>query len=229
MAINSKTNKTKAIPFAVKDCALLAIATGKRAQNLRELREHLLTIHPESIYYHFWGGLLRPRFDEREYQNDFALWARRGLRDLTLAERLAIIDPSDFPDLESLRQELIEVIEERLDQVEHVPWCKRDQQFHFIRSQVVVFDTGIRLQRPEQLRGAIGKLSEGSVFYHLIDARRRNADKSDDFRNWLNGLDDKHHALCDCIAAIDPLFGTLTELRELLVDCVDRHLEGDAQ
>ncbi len=32
-----------------------------------------------------------------------------------LADRLAIIDPTDFADLETLRQELVEVIEERLE------------------------------------------------------------------------------------------------------------------
>lgn len=43
-------------PFAVKDCALIAIGTGERAQNLRELRDRLLTTHPACIYHHFWGG-----------------------------------------------------------------------------------------------------------------------------------------------------------------------------
>ena len=32
-------------PFSVKDCALLTIATGKQARNLKEMRDHLLTIH----------------------------------------------------------------------------------------------------------------------------------------------------------------------------------------
>ncbi len=54
-------------PFSVKDCALVTIATGKKAQNLKEMREHLLNIHLGSVYHHFWGGLLRPRFDEPEY------------------------------------------------------------------------------------------------------------------------------------------------------------------
>ena len=49
-------------PFIVKDCALIAIATGIRAQNLRELRDRLRDIDLNCVYYHFWGGLLRPRF-----------------------------------------------------------------------------------------------------------------------------------------------------------------------
>lgn len=60
-------------PFAVKDCALIALATGEHAQTLRELREKISTIDAGSISYQFWGGLLRPRFDDPEFQNDFAV------------------------------------------------------------------------------------------------------------------------------------------------------------
>src|SRR5690606_33948844 len=137
--------------FAVKDCALIALATGRRAQNLRELREILFTIDTGSIYYHFWGGLLQPRFEEREYNNDFAAWARHALHDNVLAERMAVIDPVEHGDLQALRQELIDVIEARLDEMEHVPWARLDQQFEFIKSQIVVFDTHKRVTSPEDL------------------------------------------------------------------------------
>ena len=70
-------------PFAIKDCALIAIATGERALTLKELHDTLLEIDHGSIYYHMWGGLLEPRFEEREFNNDFAAWARHGLHDGT--------------------------------------------------------------------------------------------------------------------------------------------------
>ncbi|HIE48161.1 TPA: hypothetical protein EYP84_04665, partial [Candidatus Bipolaricaulota bacterium] len=78
-------------PFKVKDCTLIAIATGVQAQNLRELREKVETVHPGSIYYHFWGGMLHSRFEEPEFNNDFAAWVRHALHDPVLAERLAVI------------------------------------------------------------------------------------------------------------------------------------------
>jgi hypothetical protein len=43
-------------PSAVKDCALIALGTGERAQNLRELRDRLQTTHSACIYHHFLGG-----------------------------------------------------------------------------------------------------------------------------------------------------------------------------
>ena len=83
-------------PLQIKDCDLVAIATGVRAQNLKELRNNLLTCPPGCVYYHFWGGLIRPRFVDPEYNNDFAAWASHGIHDKKLAETLGVVDPTDF-------------------------------------------------------------------------------------------------------------------------------------
>ncbi|MDD3642361.1 MAG: DUF5752 family protein, partial [Candidatus Krumholzibacteria bacterium] len=87
--------KTKKMhnPFEIRDCAVAAIATGRKAQNLRELLQSIRTVVPGSIVYHFWAGKLHPRFDDPEFNNDFAAWARHALHDKLLAERLGMIDP----------------------------------------------------------------------------------------------------------------------------------------
>jgi len=201
-------------PFAVKDCALITIATGERAQNLRELKDRIMTTHQGCIYYHFWGGLLRASFDDPEYQNDFAAWAWRGLHDAHLAERLALIDPSEYPDLEDLRRELIDVLEERLEETEHIPWARNDRQFYLMRSQIIVFDTSIRIHNIEGLALYIPRFSRSSIFYHFIDARRRTASRRDDFSEWLGGFGNEHESMVRRLADIDPYFSTLTELRD---------------
>ena len=151
-------------PFIVKDCALLNIATGKKAQNLREMRDQLFNVSLDSIYHHFWGGLLRHRFDEPQYYNDFAEWVRYALQDMILAERLSIIDPAACADLESLRQELLEAIQQRLDETERVPWAESDMQFHFVSSEIIVFDTGETIGTPVQMMAAVSRMSGGSLF-----------------------------------------------------------------
>jgi hypothetical protein len=211
-------------PFAVNDCALIAIATGERANDLRELRDRLETTRPGCIYHHFWGGLLRPSFDDPEYQNDFAVWAYHGLHDRFLAERLALVDPTDFDDLEGLRRELIEIIEERLDENELVHWAVAHQQFQFIRSQIVVFDTRIRISKPEELAALIPQLTVGSVFYHFVDARRRTPNKNDDFSEWLIGFGDKYNELLEQVASLDPYFKSLTELRAQLGEIFQEYM-----
>jgi hypothetical protein len=214
-------------PFEVKDCALIAIATGMRAQNLRELRHFLEEIHPDCIYYHFWGGLLNPRFEDPEYQNDFAAWAIHGLNDLVLAERLGIIDPTDFLAVEELRRELIEIIEERLDQTEIVPWAKPDRQFHLIRSKMVVLNTKIQVQSPDELGKLIPTLPPSSIFYHFIDSRRRTLGGNDDFSGWVARFGTGYEPLVKRILDIDPYFIRLSVLREKLAAAFGQPVQGE--
>ncbi len=214
------------LPFVVKDCALVAIATGKKAQNLRELRDHLQVIHPSSIYYHFWGGLLKPRFDDPQFNNDFAIWGHYELHDNVLAEQLAVIDPTDFDDLDALRQEVIEVIEQRLEEIQHPVWVPSDSQFNFIRSQIVAFDTGWRIEIPEHLPDIVSKMSVGSIFYHMIDARRRYPKGVDDFLAWLGSFGDRYQDDSAKLRRIDPYFMTLAELRSKLASVLRTCFRG---
>jgi len=214
-------------PFAIKDCALIAIATGKRALILKELRDVLLEIDHGSIYYHMWGGLLEPRFEEREFNNDFAAWARHGLHDGVLAERLALVDPTTVGDLEELRQELVEIIEERLDESEYLPWARATQPFEFVRSQIVVFDTHQRVQRVEELARMIPQLSASAIFYHFIDARRRLPEGCNDFSLWLASFGGAYEDLRQRLAAIDPYFRSLTELRQEIAAIFHAYFEEE--
>ena len=91
-------------PFSVKDCALVALATGRKARLLQELKSGLSDVDAASIYHHFWGGLLQPRFEEREYNNDFAAWCKHSLRDEVTAEKLSVIDPMHFRTLDDLQK-----------------------------------------------------------------------------------------------------------------------------
>lgn len=214
--------------FKIFDCALIAIATGEKAQNLRELRDQLVNIHPGCLYYHFWGGLLHPHFDDPEFQNDFAVWASHNLHDLKISEQLSIIDPKVFADIEDLRREVIEIIEERLSESEHVPWAKTGQEFHFIRSQIVIFDTGVSYKVPDDLLEIIPNMSLGSVFFHFIDSRRRTPDKRNDFSEWLAGYGEKYKSLIKELDKIDPYFTTLSELRLEINSAFQNYFKGGA-
>ncbi|MBN2480159.1 MAG: hypothetical protein JXB19_00330 [Bacteroidales bacterium] len=200
--------------FNIMDCALIAIATGEKAQNLRELRDYLKHTHRGCLYYHFWGGLLRQHSSDTEFQNDFANWAHRSLHDARVAEQLSLIDPNIFKDLESLRRELIEVIEQRLYETEYIPWARPGNEFQFTRSQTVVFDTGIKIEHPEQFKDILPNLTLSSIFYHCIDARRRTDEIKSDFIVWLAGFGEQYAELINLLDQIDPYFTTLSELRQ---------------
>ncbi len=225
--MDMKANRSMVEPFAIKDCTLIAIATGKKAQNLRELKENLGRINQNSIYYHFWGGLLRPRFDDPEYHNDFAIWVAHSLHNKILAERLAVIDPVEFETLEDLRNELIETIDESLDETEFPTWAKRDDQFEFIGYQIVVFDTKTSVEDPADFTNILPRISVGSIFYHFIDGRNRNPNSLDDFRNWLTYFGERYSDLIHMIGEICPYFTPLKTLRKELSDVFIRYFQGE--
>ena len=208
-------------PFAVMDCSLMIVALGRSAQTLRELRDHIAAVPPQSISHHFYETLLRPAFDDPEYRNDFALWTRRQLHDSRLAERLGVIDPIDYADIEPLRLQILEVIEDRLAEVDDVPQVERGREFHFLQSRFVVFDTGIRVANPAELARRIEHMSTGSVFFHFIEARRRPPFRVDDFSAWLRGWGPDYVGVRQQLAAVDFQLWTLVDLRERILRCFD--------
>jgi hypothetical protein len=209
-------------PFAFKDSALITLALGRSAHGLRELRDRVAEVPAASLLHHFVEGLLRPSFDDPEFRNDFALWARDGLRDPVLAERLAVLDPFSLPrDGETLRAELLDRLEDRLAEVAQPTPVPPGHEFHFLRSQLVVFDTGLVARSPAELGARAGDLPRGSVFYHFVDGRLRPPRGVDDFSHWLEGWGEATAEARRRLAAIDPLFGSLAELRESIATALE--------
>lgn len=213
-----KSRNNSSHPFVIRDCALVTLATGVKAQSLREFRDGIREVHQDSIYHHFWGRLLQPLFDEPEFNNDFASWARHALHEKELAERLAVVDPITFDNIEDVRNEIIEIVETRLDESEYIPYSKADQQFYFLRSQIIILDTGRKAFNPNELSEAIKTMSPSSIFYHFIDSRRRNPSGVDDFRHWLHIIGEKQDDICQQLANIDPYFSSLKWLQWRLAE-----------
>lgn len=206
-------------PFLIKDCDLIALATGLVAQNLRELRDRVAQVEWQSLYYHFFGGLLRPVFNDPDYRNDFAIWADRSLRDNRLAERLGMVDPLKYHDMEDLRSALLDILEDRLAEEEGTfHWVKSGHEFFFLTAQVVVFNTEMKVEDPCEMAVLFPKLSTGSIFYHFIEARRRVPGGKDDFTFWLEGMNHEYRDLCERLAQVDFYYGSLTNLRDELTE-----------
>jgi hypothetical protein len=203
-------------PFAVRDCALVVLATNNSAISLRELRDGLLTVDTACIYHHFWGRLLQPQFDEPEFNNDFASWVYHSLGDKTLAERLSVVDPAQYAHLEDLRSELVDLIELRLDERDPAAWNQAQTPLHFTSSQIVVFDAHQQAESPEGLSELLPQLSPGSIFYHFIDARARLPQGRDDFSAWLELWGPSYAELAGAVAALDPYFSSLERTRRRL-------------
>lgn len=157
-----------------------------------------------------------------QFHNDFAGWAFHALHDNFLAERLAIINPTNL-NSEHLRNKLIEIIEQRLE--EH-PKAASAKSFHFIRSTMIIFDCNLSISEPKDLPKLVSQLSAGSIFYHFIDSRLRTGE--DDFSAWLKGFGDQYVDLIERIQGIDPYFITLSELKEELLIVLNLYFKDGA-
>ena len=208
-------------PFKVKDCALISQMGGvDSAINLRELKDRILTCPIESLFYHFCETHIRPAFDDPEFSNDLAVWASRDLRDRVLAERLGILNPYRFESLEKLREAVLEIIDERLSEVDMIPWVRRSEDFRFMRAVTAVFSTRRKLKTPQALIKAIPRMTDSTIYYHFIEARRRRPTKIDDFSDWLGQFGKETEDLIRALAEIDFYCLTRSGLRQALIDSV---------
>lgn len=210
-------------PFYIKDCALAPIATGSKAQNLREFRDQIKTIPVESIYYHFWRPSIETSLAPGSFYNDFSHWAHYQLHDDVLAERLALIDPSEYADLEKLRSNIADVIEDRLDEQSDVTFCSYTDAFHFIKSKIIIFNTPYKMEHPKDLVKTIPIISHSSIFYHFIDARRRANIALDDFSSWLHSYQLEFSPLIEKLKQIDPYFIPLIDLQQRLSSTITEY------
>ena len=203
--------------FHIKDCVLIVQATNLQAVNLRELREGVRQCEAASLYHHFCETLLRPTFDDPIYHNDFGMWAAYELHDPVLAERLGIIDPYEFRDMEELRLVVLDILDDRLSESPMVPWAKMDHRFHFIKAVTVVFDTGRVIENPDALPAAILKMSLGSIYFHVVEALRREPFKKNDFTAWL---ENEREAGVKYLAPFEKFTSAFPPLKELKRDLV---------
>ncbi len=205
---------------------MVRMADVPPAYNLRELYDRVRSCLPDSIYHHFCETPLRATFDDPAFRNDFAVWSHRALNDDILAERLGILDPYDFGDIEELRQIVLDIIDDRLSEITHVPWAKSGQELHFLQALTVIFDTGRRIEDPVELPQAISQMTTSSLYYHFLEARRRVEGRLDDFTAWLQDWNDRGKPLIESFSVVDFYFLSLRELQTELSHATDQVLKG---
>jgi hypothetical protein len=144
-----------------------------------------------------------------------------------LGEKLGVINPYAFEDVEALRAHVVELIDDRLHEIEQIHWVRPGEEFQFMRSVTVVFDTGKEVRGPEELPMALWRMSPGSIYYHFVEARRRTAEREDDFSAWLRFLpDNRGEPFRRAFAEIDFYFPPLRELQQTLLRATVRVLES---
>jgi hypothetical protein len=207
--------------FKIKDCALIVMTGEVRpAANLRELYDRMATCSLDVIYHHFCETHLRPTFDDPDYPNDFAVWVHRSLNDKILAERLGIVNPYEFRDVEAVKFAVLEIIDERLSELSHIPWAPPGSEFYFQQALTVVFDSGQAVEDPRKYEEALSRMTTSSIYYHFIESRRRSGYLNDDFSIWLKLFGNSTARLVDDLRHIDYYFLSLQDLKREIIHVV---------
>jgi hypothetical protein len=211
-------------PFKFVDCIELLENLGLRAHDGRELIERLEQVPPGALFCHTFGFLLRHRVFQGPYANDFAAWAVLHLRDRLLGERLAVVDPFEFADLEQLREELITIIDDHLSHLSIVPRVDYGEPFFFLQSHVVEVPTPREARTLVEFRDCLAEVDASAVYYHTVEARVRKGRPAGDFAEWLRvslGLEE----LAAQVERIDLYLSSLERIRARVLSLVDAATE----
>ena len=213
--------------FVFMGCIELLESLGRKAQDERELIDLLEQVPVGSVFCHTYGYFLRHRFYVRPYANDFASWAFSQARDRLLGERLAVVDPFEFPDLEALREELISIIDDHLSRRPAVPRAEYGEPFYFMQSHVVEVPTGHAARTLGEFRSALAEVEASAVYFHTVEARMRLGRPAGDFAEWLRtslGRGD----LATEVQRIDVYLSTLERVRASVLAILDAALDDQA-
>ncbi len=172
-------------PFVFMTSSSLVTMTDRKANNIRELLDGIREVSGSSIYHHShqvyreWQTFGRPPI------HDFGYWVGEVIREKGLGERLAAVDPTQYDDIRSFRNRLVEIIQEYLQSDPIINQAPPGSQFNFCESASIILDTGIRAGSLDEFIEALGRITRRSLYYHLFEARIRLHRFDNDFSIWL--------------------------------------------
>ncbi len=211
--------------FEFKQCVTMLKATGKKARNLRELRDALAMVSKRSIFHHTYQYFLKGHI--LEYTNDFSQWAGESLEERALAEHLSNIDPYDFDDIEDLRKALVRTVDEYLERFPEPRDAMPGGEFFFNETITIVFPAGVRARNLAEFLMALKYVDNSALYYHFYGSKQR-LHRADDFSTWFEESLGKSE-LAKRVRAIDPFMHSLEGLRERIAAAVEDEVRQDME
>lgn len=213
-------------PFEFKQCLSILKSTGKKAKNLRELRDMIVIISDECVFHHTYQYFIKGHV--LEYTNDFAHWAGESLEERALSEYLSNVDSYDFPDIRDLRKEIIRVLDDYLATFPAPREAMSGDEFYFNETVTLIFPVGVRARNLAEFFTAMKFVEPSSIYYHFYEARIRLGKGIDDFSRWIADSFDKKN-LSERIRAIDLFMHSIEEIRNHIVSTVEEEVRRDME
>jgi hypothetical protein len=172
-------------PFEFKSAAHLLFIEREQASNLDELAKALRSCPEGSIFQHTFRTLQEHHFIKEGFSNDFAHWAYTELGEVGLGERLASLDVREFTSLASLRERLVQMVEDFTADTPKALDCTSKTPFYFCSSRITVLPMHLSAATLREFVEDLKQVSLHSIHYHFIEARLRRHLDSNDFSIWL--------------------------------------------
>jgi hypothetical protein len=214
-------------PFVFRQCISIVRSTGKKARNLKELRNIIYRISDDSIFHHVHQYFLKGHI--LEYTNDFAQWAGESLEESALAERLSSIDPYMLKSIARVRKEILREIDAFLKEFPEPHDVMPGNEFYFNETVNLVFPVGVRTKNLAEFLVALQHVDAGSIYYHFYDSRVRLGEGVvDDFSRWIEHTLFKKD-LADRIRSIDPFMHSIESIRRRVSVMVEEYVRAEME
>lgn len=182
--MNQRDRRASA-PLCFVSCMELREVLAKNAMDEQRLLELIEEVPGDSIYYHTHSYYLRHPYTQGLFPNDFATWVALHAQDRLLGERLGVLDPFEFEDIEQLRGEIVSIISDHLNHLTSIPRSLTDEPFEFVRSHIIESDLGIEVRTLREFRDTLAQVEVGAIYNHVCEARMRKGRLAGDFACWL--------------------------------------------
>lgn len=168
-------------PFVFKSELWIPRYTGIKAYSVKDFLEALKVVDELSIFYHMYINIFNYHNLPTFYPNSFSYWLYK-IGHSSLAEKLSIIDPLDYYELEELRNVLVKTIEKNYEENHNK---KTKIPFYFIKADREIFECGKIANNLEEFVKGVKKSSINSVFFHLVTSRINHKTLINDYSTWL--------------------------------------------
>jgi hypothetical protein len=215
-------------PFFFTGCWELREMVGRSARDEQQLLEAIEEIPLDSLSYHTHSFFLRHAYIAGPYPNDFATWAAIQVRDRVLGEKLGILDPYDFENLEALRAEIVNIVDEHLSQLQIIPRVIYGEPFYFMQSRIIEVPTGLEARTLTEFRKILATVDISAVYYHNFEAMLRLGRRMGDFALWI---EEQLHLpeLAQKISRLDFYMTSLESIRHRIIKLCDEVLKKETR
>ena len=217
--------KSSKEPFRFYTRLHLSELTGLRATTIAQLLDSIKQVPGSCIYHHTHRFLQQHQYLSPEPPNDFAYWVTEVLGEDELGEKLASIDTVQFSAIRSLRERIITVIGNHLDNNPSAgkKFAEEGEEFHFMKSVSFVIPTHYVANDLREFVEILKKITIDSIYFHMFEARLRLEKGNDDFSNWIaDSIGNKE--LAKKISNLDPYTHTLEDLRKVLIETIEKRV-----